>query len=104
MTEKPRNNPVQRLPDWRTTLPLAQASPRCGAKTRTGNPCRSPAMSNGRCRMHGGKSTGPRTQEGLARMRKAKAKHGLYSAEAVSRRRALGDVLRWARAGMKALV
>ncbi|MEN8250139.1 MAG: HGGxSTG domain-containing protein, partial [Bacteroidota bacterium] len=33
-------------------------SPRCGAKTRSGKPCKAPAMANGRCRMHGGKSTG----------------------------------------------
>lgn len=33
--------------------------PRCGAHCRTtGLPCRNPAMANGRCRMHGGKSTG----------------------------------------------
>jgi len=31
----------------------------CGAKSkRTGKPCRQPAMPNGRCRLHGGKSTG----------------------------------------------
>jgi len=31
----------------------------CGAKSkRTGKPCRQPAMTNGRCRLHGGKSTG----------------------------------------------
>jgi len=31
----------------------------CGAKSkRTGKPCRQPAMQNGRCRLHGGKSTG----------------------------------------------
>src|SRR5690625_3369206 len=30
----------------------------CGAKTRSGKPCRNRAMNNGRCRMHGGKSTG----------------------------------------------
>lgn len=30
----------------------------CGAKTRKGNPCRNHAMTNGKCRMHGGKSTG----------------------------------------------
>jgi len=28
----------------------------CGAKTRSGKPCASKAMENGRCRMHGGKS------------------------------------------------
>jgi hypothetical protein len=40
---------------------LAQAK-RCGAKTRGargGRPCRSPAMPNGKCRMHGGRSGGP---------------------------------------------
>ena len=44
-------------------------SPRCGARTRAGCCCRQPAMANGRCRMHGGLSTGPRTPEGLARCR-----------------------------------
>lgn len=28
----------------------------CGAKTRSGKPCASKAMENGRCRMHGGKA------------------------------------------------
>jgi hypothetical protein len=46
-----------------------------------------PAMQNGRCRMHGGKSTGPRTVEGLERSRKANRKHGHYSAESIARRR-----------------
>lgn len=31
----------------------------CGAKTRSGEPCKNAPMANGRCRMHGGKSTGP---------------------------------------------
>ena len=57
-------------------------APRCGAKTRQGKKCQAPAMHNGRCRMHGGSSTGPRTPEGLARSRRARWKHGLYSAEA----------------------
>ena len=28
----------------------------CGAKRRDGKPCKAPAMENGRCRIHGGKS------------------------------------------------
>jgi hypothetical protein len=36
-------------------------------------------MRNGRCRLHGGKSTGPRTEEGRARIRAARTRHGLYS-------------------------
>lgn len=31
----------------------------CGAKTRAGGRCKAPAMANGRCRVHGGSSTGP---------------------------------------------
>jgi hypothetical protein len=42
--------------------------PRCGAKTRAATPCQSPAMKNGRCRMHGGKCRGPTTEEGRARI------------------------------------
>jgi hypothetical protein len=43
-------------------------------------------MANGRCRFHGGKSTGPRTPEGLERSRKAGWKHGHYSAAAIAER------------------
>jgi ribosomal protein L32 len=57
-TGKARDSPVHRLPDWRVTLPLAQSCPRCGARTRSGAACKAPSMPNGRCRMHGGMSTG----------------------------------------------
>lgn len=42
---------------------------RCGAKTKAaGRPCkRKDIFDNGRCRLHGGMSTGPRTAEGKAR-------------------------------------
>jgi len=50
-------------------------------------PCRRHAMANGRCRLHGGKSTGSRTEEGRKRMKEAYTKHGLYSAELVQARR-----------------
>jgi len=56
------------------------AAPRCGARTRAGCSCRQPAMANGRCRMHGGLSTGPRTPEGRERCRRARLTHGGYSA------------------------
>ena len=53
---------------------------RCGAKKRRKEDyCRGPAMSNGRCRIHGGLSTGPKTQEGIERIRKANWKTGKYS-------------------------
>ncbi len=69
------------------------SAPRCGAKTRKGTSCRQPAMKNGRCRLHGGKSTGPRTPEGLERARRANWKHGLYSAEAKAERRLIRQLL-----------
>src|ERR1039458_459951 len=55
-------------------------APRCGAKVRaTGCACRAPAMANGRCRCHGGKSTGPRTPEGRASVARAHTTHGNYA-------------------------
>ena len=54
---------------------------RCGARTRAGTPCLRWPMPNGRCRLHGGCSTGPRTAEGLARIRAARTIHGGRSAE-----------------------
>lgn len=61
--------------DWSTAR-------RCGAMTRRRTACQCPAMQNRRrCRLHGGKSTGPRTPEGLERSRRANWKHGVYSQE-----------------------
>jgi len=41
----------------------------CGARTRYGTPCHGiPVIGKRRCRMHGGKSTGSRTDEGRARI------------------------------------
>jgi len=37
----------------------------CGAKTRKGCLCSNLPMKNGRCRMHGGKSTGPKQTSSL---------------------------------------
>ena len=37
----------------------------CGAHARsTGLPCKAKALPNGRCKLHGGMSTGPKTLEG----------------------------------------
>lgn len=49
----------------------------CGAKTRSGEPCKNRAMPNGRCRMHGGKSTGAPPAK-LKKNDNAK-KHGLFA-------------------------
>ena len=42
---------------------------RCGAHARTtGKPCHAPARENGRCKLHGGLSTGPKTAAGRERI------------------------------------
>ena len=41
---------------------------RCGARTRAGTPCnRTDRGAGGRCKLHGGMSTGPRTDKGKER-------------------------------------
>jgi hypothetical protein len=79
-----RINPMQ------SNLPM-HLSKRCGAKTRSGSPCQSPAMPNGRCRMHGGPSPG------APKGNKNALKHGRYSAEAIARRRSISALIRSAR-------
>jgi len=70
------------------------AAPRCGAKTRVGCACRQPAMKNGRCRLHGGKSTGARTADGHRRARTARLVHGRRTAAAIGLRSAAAAVSR----------
>ena len=64
----------------------------CGAKTRKGARCQSPAMPNGRCRMHGGKSTG------APKCNKNAWKHGRYSKVAKAERSLIKQLLKdaWA--------
>ena len=75
-------------------LAAARAAARCGARTRAGCPCAGPGMANGRCRLHGGKSTGARTPEGLERTRRARLKHGGCSAEVREASRLRGEANR----------
>ena len=76
----------------RNTAPML-ASPRCGARTRSGFPCRSPAVSgNKRCRMHGGARG-----SGAPRGNKNALKHGAYTKEARERRAGMRSLLREAR-------
>jgi uncharacterized protein YjcR len=66
--------------------------PRCGAKTRAGTPCRKPAMANGRCRLHGGLSTGaPKGNQNAF-------KHGYYSKEAIKLRLEARQLMKEAKA------
>ena len=74
-------------PDW--------PGRRCGAKTRAGGMCQNPAIgSRTRCKLHGGKSTGPRTPEGKARSIAAHTKHGRRSKAHIERIRQINADLR----------
>ncbi len=76
----------------RNTGPVL-ASPRCGAKTRSGDACRAPATrGNKRCRMHGGaQGSGAPTANRNAH------KHGLFTREAIAERRQIQALLGEAR-------
>jgi hypothetical protein len=79
-------------------------APRCGAKTRRGTSCQCPGMrTNGRCRVHGGLSTGPRTPEGIERIRLSRTKTGMYSEKFKATRAQGRQTLRNLRALIEAL-
>jgi len=68
---------------------------RCGAKTRAGGACQNPAIKDrSRCKLHGGKSTGPRTPEGKARVAVAHTKHGRRSRAHMEKVKAINAELR----------
>jgi hypothetical protein len=74
--------------DARNTGPM-QASPRCGAKTRCGRSCRSPALrGKRRCRMHGG-APGSGAPSGNQNARR----HGLFTGEAIAERKQIQALL-----------
>ena len=87
-------------PNWQGT--------RCEARTRRGTLCQRPwSKQNGRCRLHGGRSTGPRTEDGVARLVASKTTHGrtTKAERAKAKRRAevgrqvigeLKDIEQWA--------
>lgn len=70
----------------------------CGAKARTngGSPCKKPALrGKNRCALHGGKSTGPKTEEGKLKAARANYKNGLYTNAARLERRRMQLMMRW---------
>ena len=101
--------------------PLRNGNPRrdlatlpcCGARTRAALQCRQPAMRNGRCRFHGGKSTGATTETGRAALSAKATRHGFHTAEgrrflALGRRllltaRLLAAAMRQAGIGLEAM-
>jgi hypothetical protein len=76
----------------RKTGPML-ASLRCGARTRSGKPCNSPAVAGKkRCRMHGGAPG-----SGAPIGNKNALKVGLYTREAIAERRKLSELMRESR-------
>ena len=66
---------------------------RCGAKTRRGTKCQRPAYKqNGRCGLHGGKSTGAKTPEGIQRISEANVRHGRYIKDKLEKQRRAAEV------------
>ena len=62
--------------------------PRCNATSKsTGQRCKQPAMKNGKCHWHGGKSPGPPTGNRNA------LKHGLYTAKAIQEKKIIRQLV-----------
>ena len=65
--ERERAEAERRLAKLRATAPLNEF---CGARTRKGTPCRRKDIyQSGRCRLHGGLSSGPKTEAGKEQSR-----------------------------------
>ena len=76
----------------RNTGPML-ASRRCGAKTRSGGACRSPAVSGRkRCRMHG-----YAPGSGAPKANQNARKHGLFTRDSIAERRQIRALLGEAR-------
>ena len=75
---------------------------RCLAKTRRGTKCQRAAFKhNARCRLHGGKSTGARTLEGLQRISEVNLRHGRQTKEKLAAQRHSANVGRRVLAELK---
>jgi hypothetical protein len=69
----------QRGHSWKDSSKMKDGHPICGARCRDGHSCKAKAVVdplsdepiNGRCRMHGGLSCGPKTPEGKVRSMEA---------------------------------
>ena len=71
--------------------------PKCLARNRAGTPCQRIAGRRGRCRLHGGSSTGPPLGNLNAR------KHGLRSRSAIAERKRIRTMTREAMLTMAGL-
>ena len=82
----------------RNTGPML-TSPRCGARTRNGAPCRAPAV-NGkrRCRMHGGANG-----SGAPKGNQNALKHGVFTKAAILERAEMREFIKESEEFLKSL-
>ena len=81
-------------PDWQGV--------RCEAKTRRGTLCQRPGTKrNGRCRLHGGRSSGPKTKGGLERLIASKVTHGQTTAAKRAEAKRSAEIGRQVRAELR---
>ena|SRR6185369_11468746 len=91
MTGKPMNA------DKRNQQPVQfQTARQCGARTRSGKPCRSPATKKRRCRLHGGAS-GSGAPSGK---RNGQYRHGERTKAAIAEQQKFSALLKMLRAGL----
>ena len=90
--QRNRADTLERFHSRRDPLTPKAERPRCGATTREGTPCRAPVAwnattntpLNGRCRLHGGLSTGARTEEGREACRRSNRRRAILRRLAAS--------------------
>jgi hypothetical protein len=88
-----------RIEHRRNVAPML-SSQRCGAKTRSGHPCRSPSVrGKKRCRMHGGAAG-----SGAPRGNKNALKSGLYTREEIAARKRVRNLIQQSRRLIKQLI
>src|SRR5262245_33127238 len=84
-------------PSWPERIgSVSQKARQCGARTKSGKPCRSPATKKGRCRLHGGASG----SGGPPGERNGQYRHGERTKTAIAEQRKFGALLKVLRAGL----
>jgi len=73
-----------------------QTARQCGARTKSGKPCRSPATKKGRCRLHGGASG----SGGPPGERNGQYRHGERTKAAIAEQRKFSALLKMLRDGL----
>src|ERR1700738_1920798 len=81
--------PMNASPTNRQPLQFQNAR-KCGARTKSGKPCRSPATKKGRCRLHGGASG----SGGPPGERNGQYRHGERTKGAIEERRKFSALLK----------